>query len=546
MSSTNASSGSSRKLSRREFLKELEAFSEAQRLLIENECDAFSTDPAASKERSEQVKTDFKFFAQTYFPHYVKGESSAFHEYAFAHYPKQILDTSKGYHDALAAPRGEAKSTIVTQILSLWCVVNEYKHFIGIIMDSMDQAEQMLAAIKVELESNPRLKQDFPGVVGGGRIWQVGEIVTANNIKIKAAGAGKKMRGWRFGPYRPDLILLDDIENDENVRKKEQRDKLEAWLKKAVMKLGPPDGTMDIFYLGTILHYDSVLSRTLRSPTWHSRKFKAILKWPDRMDLWEKWEEILFNEGEEESDAFYMANKTAMEQGSVVSWPTVRPLLLLMKIRSDGHHEFDCEMQNDPTNNEHAPFKDITFWVQPTRDWIFYGSVDPSLGKNNKSRDPSAILVGGMDRNSGILDVVEADICRRVPDKIISDIVKYEKEYRCMAWGIETIQFQEFLRTELIKRSAKEGIPVPARAITPSTDKDLRIESLQPHVANGLIRLHHNQSVLREQLGFWPEADHDDGPDALHMLWMLAVSGVGGMPNIVTARRRSQRDLRGY
>jgi len=533
-------------LNRNQFLKELAAYADNLRQIVEAECDSFPVDKLASQIRKSRAKDDFRFFAQTYFPHYVKSDPSLFHEYAFERFPTCIDDVLKGYKEALAAPRGEAKSTIVTQLLTLWCVVTERKNFIGIIMDSMDQSEQMLAAIKVELESNPRLAMDFPDACGAGRVWRVDEIVTANNRKIKGAGALKKLRGWRFGPHRPDLIILDDIENDENVRKKEQRDKLESWLKKAVLKLGPPDGTMDVFYLGTILHYDSVLNRTLRSPTWHGRKFSAIVNWPDRMDLWEKWEAILFNKDEEEADKFYKRNRALMNAGCVVSWPGVRPILMLMKSRADGHYEFDCEMQNDPTNNEHAPFKDITFWVQPNRHWIYYGVCDPSLGKNNKARDPSAILVGAFDRNSGYLDVVEADICRRVPDKIISDIIRYHKEYNCLVWGIEAVQFQEFLRTELVKRSAQQGIPVPARPIHNSTDKSLRIESIQPHVANGLIRLHHKQSVLREQLGFWPEADHDDGPDALEMLWRLAVSGTTGLPQVHTRKRSGTNRLRGY
>ncbi|MDH4134586.1 MAG: phage terminase large subunit, partial [Gammaproteobacteria bacterium] len=67
--------------------------------------------------------------------------------------------------------------------------------------------------------------------------------------------------------------------------------------------------------------------------------------------------------------------------------------------------------------------------------------------------------------------------------------------------------------------------PVPARAVQPSTDKLLRIETLQPHMANGLIRLHPSQTTLIDQLRHFPKADHDDGPDALHMLWMAALSG---------------------
>jgi predicted phage terminase large subunit-like protein len=92
-------------------------------------------------------------------------------------------------------------------------------------------------------------------------------------------------------------------------------------------------------------------------------------------------------------------------------------------------------------------------------------------------------------------------------------------------WVIETIQFQEFLRTELVKRSAARGIPVPARAVQPHTDKLLRIETLQPHCANGLIRFHPSQTTLLDQLRHFPKADHDDGPDMLHMLWMAATTG---------------------
>lgn len=538
---------SSSNLTQKDFLKELSAYAENLRQIIDAECESFAVDEHASCKRKETAYSDFRFFSQTYFPHYIKGDPSLFHEYAYERLQLCVDDPVRGFKESIAAPRGEAKSTIVTQLLTLWCVITERKHFIGIIMDSIDQAEQMLAAIKVELESNPRLSMDFSQACGAGRVWQVSEIVTANNRKIKAAGAGKKMRGWRFGPHRPDMIILDDIENDENVRKKEQRDKLQNWLKKTVMKLGPPDGTMDLFYLGTILHYDSVLNRTLKSPTWNAKVFSAIVTWPDRMDLWQKWEEILFNQEEEAADIYYRRNRKKMDAGAVVSWPSVRPLLSLMKIRADDHHAFNCEMQNNPNNNEHAPFKDITFWVQPCRDWVYYAVCDPSLGKNNKRRDPSAILVGGFDRNSGVLDTVEADICRRVPDKIISDIIRYHKEYNCLVWGIESVQFQEFLRTELVKRSAQQGIPVPARPIHNSTDKALRIESLQPHVANGLIRLHHNQSVLREQLSFWPEADHDDGPDALEMLWRLVLSGATGAPKVKSSRRRRQRStLRGY
>jgi predicted phage terminase large subunit-like protein len=100
------------------------------------------------------------------------------------------------------------------------------------------------------------------------------------------------------------------------------------------------------------------------------------------------------------------------------------------------------------------------------------------------------------------------------------------------------VQFQEFFRQELVKQSAKAGVPVPAVPLIPHSDKDLRIESLSPHVNNGLILFNQAHTVLNSQVRHWPEADHDDGPDALHMLWMLAVSRAGGIPKIRIGKQK--------
>ena len=137
-------------------------------------------------------------------------------------------------------------------------------------MDSIDQAYPMLEAIKAELEFNPRLLCDFPEASGQGRVWQAATIVTANDAKVQVAGSGKKLRGLRHGPYRPDLCVLDDIENDEQVRNPDQRDKLQSWLSKTVLPLGGAGAKFDVIYIGTLLHYDSVLNRTLSNPLWRA------------------------------------------------------------------------------------------------------------------------------------------------------------------------------------------------------------------------------------------------------------------------------------
>ena len=517
-----------KKLSAKDASNDLAAYAAQLRQRIEAEVSGFSPDPLERARRVERSFADFDFFVNTYFPHYIRSpHKSELHKYLFARLPA-IVASEKSETDAIAAPRGEAKSTLVSQLFVLWCIVTGRKKYPVIVMDSIDQAYPMLEAIKAELEFNPRLQCDFPEACGQGRVWQAGTIVTRGDVKVQVAGSGKKLRGLRHGPYRPDLCVLDDIENDEQVRNPDQRDKLQGWLSKTVLPLGGAGAKYDVVYIGTILHYDSVLNRTLENKLWRSAKFKALLQWPDRMDLWERWEELLRNDGEEMADAFWRLHQAEMEAGSVVSW-LARPLLALMKIRArDGHDTFDSEYQNDPVAGDNAPFaKVISFWVNRLNDWLFYGACDPSLGKQGASRDPSALLVGGFNRATGVLDVVEAQIKKRLPDRIIEDVIALQRQYRCLVWAVETVQFQEFLRTELVKRSAAAGVPVPARAVQPHSDKLLRIETLQPHMANGLIRLHPSQTTLIEQLRHFPKADHDDGPDALHMLWMLAVSGAG-------------------
>ena len=520
----------------KEFIKSLAAMAADLRRTIEAEVEGFDASPAAVAERRRKVFDPvhgYEYFVQNYFPHYVRSpHKSQLHEYLFGTLPA-LLRRPENALEADAAPRGEAKSTMVTQLFSLWCIVTGQKHYIVIVMDSIDQAYPMLEAIKAELEFNPRLKTDFPEACGQGRVWQSGTAVTANDVKIQVAGSGKKLRGLRHGPYRPDLVVLDDIENDEAVRNPDMRDKLEGWLKKTVLHLGGVGQKFDVVYIGTILHYDSVLNRTLNNPMWHSARFKAMLKWPDNMALWDEWETILRNNGkagEAMAQAFYEAHEAEMTAGAQTSW-AARGVLDLMKIRArDGHAAFDSELQNDPVSGEDAVFAHILdkCFYKPSEippDAVRFGALDPSLGKAGASRDPSAILVGAFDRKTGILYVEVAQIKKRLPDLIIEDVIALQAKHKCKVWAVETVQFQEFLKTELVKRSAARGIPVPARAVKPITDKLLRIESLQPHIANGLIKFDANHTALLDQLRHFPKAAHDDGPDALHMLWMLATSG---------------------
>lgn len=150
----------------------------------------------------------------------------------------------------MVAPRGEAKSTWMF-ICIMYAIVRGCKHYILYIMDVAYQSASAVETIKAELVYNNRLKADFEYCTGEGSVWRAGEIVTKNNIKIHGLGSGQKTRGLKHGAYRPDMSVLDDIENDENVRSPKFRDDLQNWLKSAIMGLGEAGEKYDLCYIGT-------------------------------------------------------------------------------------------------------------------------------------------------------------------------------------------------------------------------------------------------------------------------------------------------------
>ena len=89
----------------------------------EAECDGFLTSPVARAERVARAHTDFEFFCRTYFPHYVRSEASLFHRWLYDVFPK-LIDKPGGQLMNVSAPRGEAKSTLGTQLGTLWLIAN--------------------------------------------------------------------------------------------------------------------------------------------------------------------------------------------------------------------------------------------------------------------------------------------------------------------------------------------------------------------------------------------------------------------------------------
>jgi phage terminase large subunit-like protein len=172
--------------------------------------------------------------------------------------------------------RGSGKSTFGSLALPLWAALEypEKYPFIILIADSSRQATLNISAIKHELETNALIKQDYGEIKGNviedftlqgeGEEWQKQNIVLSNGVRILARSRGQKVRGLRHLQHRPKLLVVDDPEDGEWVRTKENRDKTDRWLHSEIMPgLDARKGKLVV--IGNLLHMDALLSR-LRAP----------------------------------------------------------------------------------------------------------------------------------------------------------------------------------------------------------------------------------------------------------------------------------------
>ena len=100
-------------------------------------------------------KDNLKLFSQYYFRHYMRFDDtgdyvkeSEFHDWIYDLFTRETLRKGKGCMWAVAAPRGNAKSSITSLFFPIWCMVYDYKNFIIIISDTSGQAKDFLEEIK--------------------------------------------------------------------------------------------------------------------------------------------------------------------------------------------------------------------------------------------------------------------------------------------------------------------------------------------------------------------------------------------------------------
>ena len=297
---------------------------------------------------------------------------------------------------ALAMPRGSGKTTVVEGSV-LFAALYGYRKYIVPISANAASAESILSSIKVELESNEMISEDFPEVsypvmalkgvalkakaqtVNGERThieWTKTKIIlpaipgsASSEVIIHTKGLMGHLRGLKYKTtngdvIRPDFFFADDPQDDEVAASPSQCDKREALINGAVLGLAGHKKKIAGIMPCTIINRDDLAARMLnqiKNPDWQGEICKLIYKWPDAQEtLWKEYEEIRkvsILEGNRgiEATEFYKQNKEEMDRGSIVGWEHRKydhELSALQHAENllleRGESAFYAEFQNDP------------------------------------------------------------------------------------------------------------------------------------------------------------------------------------------------------
>lgn len=145
------------------------------------------------------------------FPNYAKYEFAAFQEKAI----KRIINSPKNWYEVLSWARELAKSTIVMFIV-LFLVLTGKKRNIILCSNSSDNAIKLLSHYRAQLEANQRIAFYY-GEQKGFK-WTEDHFITTKGASFIAVGARQSPRGVKIEEVRPDVILVDDFDTDEECR----------------------------------------------------------------------------------------------------------------------------------------------------------------------------------------------------------------------------------------------------------------------------------------------------------------------------------------
>ena len=231
-------------------------------------------DKQALSELMVQCCASTEVFCKVFFPNRFRYPFSALHREIF-----KVLDDDNIRKALILAPRGFGKTSIVQLGYAAKRILFRESRYVVPISCSAAQAVNQTEALKRELMSNTTIARLFGSNLKGDWFGK-DQWVTSTGICVMPRGSGQQVRGLLYGDYRPDLILIDDLEDAEGVRSEEQRQKTKEYMYADVMNsVDMKDMSWRLIMIGTMLHEDAFVANVLdewmaakeagREPDWH-------------------------------------------------------------------------------------------------------------------------------------------------------------------------------------------------------------------------------------------------------------------------------------
>lgn len=200
------------------------------------------------------------------------------------------------------APRDHAKSTAFTTVYTLAEALFRSSDYIILIGSTEEGSAEQLGNIIEELTENDDLRREF-GVkrfLKSSNLDVIVEMTDGHKFRIIAKGAEQRIRGRLWKGKRPNLIVADDMEDDEQVENPDRRAKFRRWFFRAAKQALSKSGKIRVH--GTILHEDSLLNRLRKNRTWKTLFYAAHEGFDDFSNiLWpERWTEQMLRDRRQE------------------------------------------------------------------------------------------------------------------------------------------------------------------------------------------------------------------------------------------------------
>lgn len=274
-----------------------------------------------------------------------------------------------------------------------------------------DNFRQVFGDVKITKESETESIWIFEMPAADGRV---------KKCILRAVGSNQSMRGINVDNQRPDIAVVDDVEDEDNTANPNLQAKLDRWVFGTFIKA--LSRKPKIIWLGNMLAKTSLLSRLSKNPRWNPVVFGALIRNNETGELQPLWADRWPLEELEEDFQEYRG------LGLVETWM--------------------CEMMNMPGHGVNGFTQDQIYYRPiPGPDeiqaaWI---CIDPAFGEG-AIHDSTSITVHVLP-NEGPPMVVNEVTGKMREHEMFETTFRLAMYWNAWVWGIEAVAAQRVLLT---------------------------------------------------------------------------------------------------